>query len=236
MSPPAGKIGGEIIMKPLLITALSAGFLIATASSGSADPAAGKAAFEAKGCAECHYTDGPAKEKTIDDQLAKKGPELWYAGSKFQKAWLLKWLAAPKPIRPMEFNNLMKKNTGGHPKLAGPDAASVGDFLMSLTSADVPAGKVKAKKNPTGRQIFIKKMPCSGCHQYTGRKKKISGGRSGPSLVEAGVRLNPDWILAYLQNPKIFKPVKMMPVFSGLLSDKDMMNVARYVASFKPKK
>jgi mono/diheme cytochrome c family protein len=223
-------------MKPLLIMALSASFLIATAASGAAEPAAGKAAFKAKGCTGCHYTDGPAKEKTIDDQLAKKGPELWYAGSKFQKPWLVKWLAEPKPIRPMKFNNLTEENTGGHPKLADPDAAAVADFLMSLTSADVKAGKVKAKKNPKGRQIFIKKMPCSGCHQYTGRKKKIAGGRSGPSLVDAGVRLNPDWILAYLQKPKIFKPVKMMPVFSGLLSDKDMMNVARYVASFKPKK
>lgn len=222
-------------MKPIVTAALGAAFLVAAASPGSA-ASAGKAVFEAKGCAACHYTEGPAREKTIDDQLAKKGPELWYAGSKFQKAWLGEWLAEPKPIRPMKFNNLMEENTGGHPKLAGADVASVTDFLMGLTSADVSAGKVKPKKNPKGRQIFIKKMPCSGCHQYTGRKKKISGGRSGPSLVDAGVRLNPDWILAYLKKPKVFKPVKMMPVFAGLLSDKDMKNVARYVASFKPKK
>jgi mono/diheme cytochrome c family protein len=223
-------------MKPLFIAALSTAFLIGAASSALADAAAGKAAFEAKGCNGCHYTQGPAREKTIDDQLAKKGPELWYAGSKFQKAWLAKWLVDPKPIRPMKFNDLTQENPGDHPKLADADAGSVTDFLMSLTSADVEAGKVKPKRNPKGRQIFTKKMPCSGCHQYAGRKKKISGGRSGPSLVEAGVRLNPDWILAYLQKPKVFKPVKMMPVFVGLLSDKDMLNVARYVANFKPKK
>ena len=223
-------------MKLLLTASLSTVFLIGAASSGLADPAAGKTVFEAKGCNECHYTQGPAREKTIDDQLAKKGPELWYAGSKFQKAWLAGWLADPRPIRPMKFNNITEENPGDHPKLADADAAPVTDFLMSLTSADVEAGKVKPKKNPKGRQIFTKKMPCSGCHQYTGRKNKISGGRSGPSLVDAGVRLNPDWILAYLQKPKVFKPVKMMPVFVGLLSDKDMMNVARYVANFKPKK
>lgn len=223
-------------MKPLLMAALSSVFLVASTAPGLADAAAGKAAFDAKGCADCHYTQGPAREKTIDDQLAKKGPELWYAGSKFQKPWLESWLADPKPIRPMKFNDLTTENPGDHPKLAGGEAASVTDFLMSLTSADVAAGKVKPKKNPKGRQIFIKKMPCSGCHQYAGRKRKITGGRSGPSLVEAGVRLNPDWILAYLQKPKVFKPVKMMPIFAGLLSDKDMLNVARYVASFKPKK
>ena len=125
---------------------------------------------------------------------------------------------------------------GGHPALAGDEAASVSDFLMSLTSDAVEAGVVKPKKNPKGRQIFVKKMPCSGCHQFPGRKGVIAGGRSGPSLVDAGVRLNPDWILAYLQKPEVFKPVKMMPVFVGLLSDKDMKNVATYVANFKPKK
>jgi len=223
-------------MKVVPRAALCLIFLAGTASSGLADSAAGKAVFEDKGCGDCHYTEGPAKEKTIDDQLAKKGPELWYAGSKFQKPWLTEWLADPKPIRPMKFGSLTEENAADHPKLAAADAASVSDFLAGLTSADVAAGKVKPKKSAKGRQIFNKKMPCSGCHQYAGRKGKISGGRSGPSLVEAGVRLNPDWILAYLQNPKVFKPVKMMPVFVDLLSDKDMMNVARYVANFKPKK
>ncbi|MCP5082593.1 MAG: c-type cytochrome [Alphaproteobacteria bacterium] len=220
------------------ITAASAGFVLLAVSSGSAwaDAAAGKGAFDAKGCGECHYTDGPAKEKTIEDQLAKKGPELWYAGSKFQKDWLSAWLIDPKPIRPLKFNSLTEDNPADHPKLAGDEAASVTDFLMSLTSDAVEAGKVKPKKNPKGRQIFTKKMPCSGCHQYVGRKKKLTGGRSGPSLVEAGVRLNPDWILAYMLKPEVFKPVKMMPVFTGLLSDKDMLNVSRYVANFKPKK
>jgi mono/diheme cytochrome c family protein len=223
-------------MKPIYLMALSSAFLVAATTSGAADTAAGKAAFDAKGCSACHYVDGPAKEKTIDDQLAKKGPELWYAGSKFQKEWLIAWLGDPKPIRPMKYNDITQENPADHPALTGGDIASVSEFLMSLVSADVEAGKVKPKKNAKGKQIFTKKMPCSGCHQYTGRKKKISGGRSGPSLVEAGVRLNPDWILAYMQKPKIFKPVKMMPVFAGLLSDKDMMNISRHVSSFKPKK
>ncbi|MBT4046472.1 MAG: c-type cytochrome [Rhodospirillaceae bacterium] len=226
-------------MRHLILATLSTVALFAAttmATMGAANASAGGDVFAAKGCADCHYTQGPAREKTIDDQLAKKGPELWYAGSKFQKDWLGKWLTDPKPIRPMKFGSLTVENPADHPKLSGGDVAAVTDFLMGLTSADVAAGKVKPKKNPKGRQIFSKKMPCSGCHQYVGLKKKIMGGRSGPSLVEAGVRLNPDWILAYLQKPKVFKPVKMMPVFVGLLSDKDMLNVSRYVANFKPKK
>ncbi len=75
-------------------------------------------------------------------------------------------------------------------------------------------------------------MPCGGCHQYTSRKK-VKGGMTGPTLIGAKKRLNPDWIYAYLKNPKVFKPVKMMPVFSGILSDKDMKSVSAYVANFK---
>ena len=192
-------------MKLAIIVPLGASLLLMASALSWADPAAGKKVFQAKKCQACHYTDGPAKEKSIADQLAKKGPELWYAGSKFQKAWLAKWLQDPKPIRPLQYNSLTEKNPGNHDKLAAADAAAVTDFLMSLTSKEVETGVVTPKKNPKGRLIFIKKMPCSGCHQFPG--KKFKGGSSGPSLVGAGERLNPDWIFAYLKNTKTFKPV-----------------------------
>ena len=223
-------------MRITLTLTMGAAFIMAMMSASKADPAAGQAIFKARECVTCHYTEGPAKEKSIEDQLAKKGPELWYAGDKFQAEWLASWLTDPKPIRPMKYNSLTQENAGDHAVLSAQDSTVVTEFLMSLKSGEVEAGKVKVKRNSKGRQIFSKKMPCSGCHQYTGRKKIIAGGRSGPSLVDAGVRLNPDWILAYLKKPKVFKPIKMMPVFVGLLSEKDMANVASYVANFKPKK
>ncbi len=212
-------------------TLLAAMVLALASGTAGADAGAGEEAFKAQDCVACHYTDGPAKEKTIDDQLAKKGPELWYAGSKFQKDWLQAWLQNPQPIRPMKYNSLTEENPGDHPKLGDGDAANVADFLMSLTSDAVQAGVVKPKNNPKGRLIFTKKMPCSGCHQYEGRKG-VAGGRMGPSLVGAGKRLNPDWIYAYLLKPDVFKPVKMMPVFVGVLRENDMENVASYVANF----
>lgn len=198
-----------------------------------AAPADGEKLFNSNGCKSCHYTSGPAREKTIADQLAKKGPELWYAGSKFQQPWLNAWLQDPQPIRPIAYNSLVDKNPGNHAKLAAADASLMTEYLMSLTSADVEAGIIKPKRNPKGRLIFNKKMPCGGCHQYPGRKGKILGGRSGPSLLHAKVRLNPDWIFAYMMRPKIFKPIKMMPVFVGILSEKDMKSVSAYVANFE---
>ncbi len=215
-------------MKQLTKVLLGTGLLVLAAAPAHA----GEKIFAAKKCDGCHYTQGPAREKSIADQLAKKGPELWYAGSKFQKKWLQAWLQDPKPIRSLKYNSLTADNPGGHPKLAAANAKAVTDFLMTLTSKSVKAGVIKPKKNPKGRLIFVKKMPCSGCHAFPG-KKKFKGGRSGPSLVGAGKRLNPDWIFAYLKDTNEFKPVRAMPVFKGLLREKDMKKVAQYVASFK---
>ena len=206
--------------------------LIAAPRLATADPAAGEKVFNGNNCQTCHYTQGPAREKTIDDQLAKKGPELWYAGSKFQRPWLEAWLQDAKPIRLMKYNSVTEENPADHPSLSAADAAAAADFLMSLVSAKIESGVIKPKNNPKGRLIFTKKMPCSGCHPFPA-KRKFSGGRSGPSLVGAGTRLNPDWIYAYLAQPDEFKPVRMMPKFGGLMSEKDMKSVSAYVASFE---
>lgn len=219
----------RLIISTLAAVSLGAVF----ASAAGADVGAGKAAYEAQKCNACHYTDGPAREKSIADQMAKKGPELWYAGSKFQKDWLKGWLQEPKPIRYLAYNSLTKKNTGDHPKLSGGDAGNVADFLMSKISSEVKAGKIKPKKSLKGKLIFNKKMPCTGCHQSANKKGKVSGGLSGPTLVGASKRLNPDWIYAYLKNPTHFKPFKAMPTFAGLLKDKDLKNVSKHVGNLK---
>lgn len=214
----------------LLAATVSVGAALLVLSSHPSYAADGEALFK-KDCTSCHYTDGPAKEKTIADQLAKKGPELWYAGSKFQKAWLTSWLQNPVPIRPLKYNSLTEKNPGNHPVLSAGDASAVTDFLMTLTSSEVKGGILTAKPSVFGRKIFSKDMPCSGCHQYAMRGE-VHGGKSGPSLIGAGSRLNRDWIYAYLANIKVFKPVRDMPDFSGALDEGDMQAVAAYVASF----
>lgn len=212
----------------LIAGVLSAAVLWGTASQ--AGVAEGKKAFEANKCSGCHQAQGPAKEKTIKDQLAKKGPELWYAGSKFKAGFLEKWLAAPQPIRPLAYNSITDRNRGDHPRLAPKDAADVAAYLMSLTSPEVKPLGIPAAETPKGRILFVKKQSCYGCHSVNVRGK-VAGGLSGPSFAGASVRLNPDWIYAYLKNPKHFKPVKMMPIYAGILNDNEMKELASYIGS-----
>lgn len=204
--------------------------------AGYSVAADGKGVFNAKKCGSCHQTKGPATEKTFADQAKKKGPELWYAGSKFKLSWLEGWLAKPTPIRPLQYNSDKKKNKDNHAKLSGGDAKAVATYLMTLTAKETPSGVIKGKKaSPKAKLAFQKKYGCIACHTISKRGKKL-GGLSGPDLSSAGERLNGDWVYSYLKEPKVYKPVKKMPIFAGIINDAEMKLIALFVATQKVKK
>ncbi|MBE9528694.1 MAG: c-type cytochrome, partial [Proteobacteria bacterium] len=199
-----------------------------TASAGSA--VVGQKIFSQKKCAGCHQITGPAKEKTIADQMKRKGPELWYAGSKFVPGFLEGWLKNPVVIRPMEYYSLTKKNLGTHVKLAPREASDVAAYLGSLRSAAVKPVGIVPTVDRRARIIFDKSQSCYGCHQVLSRRGRVVGGLTGPTLIGAGARLNPDWIFAYLTDSKTFKPVKDMPEYTGVLSRAEMAALSAYIS------
>lgn len=218
--------------KDLFRIAFGFAAILLLAQAAQAGEADGKKVFESKKCAVCHDISGKDKSVTIKDQLAKKGPELWYAGSKFKAGFLEGWLADPKPIRPLVYYSLTARNKGDHAKLAPSEANNVAAYLMSLKASEKPAGII-AQESPKGRITFIKKYACYGCHEVIGARGIVVGGLTGPSLVNTGARLSPDWIYAYLSNAKYYKPVKDMPEYAGIMSDVEMRELASYVATMK---
>ncbi|MBI5598204.1 MAG: c-type cytochrome [Deltaproteobacteria bacterium] len=182
----------------------------------------GKKIFNDRKCSDCHST-----EKTAFND---KGPALWYAGSKFKGDFLKKWLANPLPIRAAAYRSVTETNPGGHPGVAGGEAMEVARYLMGLKAKDVPSAAIKPGTSSIARALFEKKGGCYGCHRITKGEYTV-GGLSGPSLENAGMRLNADWIYAYLKNSRFFDPNGRMPVFSGFLSDEEMKALAGYVSA-----
>ncbi|MDH4227635.1 MAG: cytochrome c [Deltaproteobacteria bacterium] len=213
--------------KYILTATVAAIFVFAAVVSANAD---GRGVFEAKGCASCHITKGPDTAKTVEDLVKAKGPELWYSGSKYKEGFLEKWLAKPLPIRPMAYYSLEKKNPGNHPSLSAEDAKSVAVYLMTLKAPNVSRGTIKPENSRQGRAVFEKKFGCYGCHLLIKEGSEI-GGLSGPSLVGASKRYNPDWVFEYLKNPKRFKSVMTMPVSAG--TDAEFKALAAYLATFE---
>ena len=224
------------ILISLIVFAL---FFSAGISNSIADEKEGKAIIESKKCGSCHKMQGPP-DKTIAEVLKRKAPDLFYAGSKFKKEWLEKFLQKPTIIRPagtVYVNNIKmgeKKDEIGEIKpcasnVSAKEAHEVREYLMTLKEPTMKTGVIVDESFPKAKEkvLFGQKEGCSGCH----RDKQDSGGTSCPTLYNAGERLNPDWIFDFLKNPQKYDPKIWMP--RRELSDEDFMLLAKFLASLK---
>lgn len=214
--------------------------ILAAALAVAATPAmaADGGAILKEQCAACHALEKP-KTDTVARVRERKGPDLYFAGAKFNRDWLVAWLQAPKRIRPAGpfYTDAIKPAEPAdvvddtklkpHPTLAKGDAEAAADALAALKGPDglVPAGAYGgAKPNMRLAEMsFAKLRGCSACHQA----KAGEGGLSGPELQTAALRLKPDYIAAYIKDPQAFDPHVWMPRQN--LSDKDVQQLTGYL-------
>jgi mono/diheme cytochrome c family protein len=212
---------------------LAAGALL----TGMASHAAGGAAILQKDCAGCHNLTGPAPA-TLEALKARKGPDLFYAGNKYRREWLAKWLQNPQRIRPsgMLYVNHVKPGAkhdeidtsqlADHAKLVPADAAAVADALMKLRAHDdlIAKEKIEAGTISTqmGEMVFDKFSGCLACHLV----EPEYGGVSGPELYTAAERLTPEFIASFTRNPQAWDPKTWMP--NKHISDQNLQKLVRY--------
>ncbi len=189
-------------------------------------------------CASCHALTRPA-DPTVDHLWTRKGPDLWYAGDKFNRDWLVGWLQNPTTIRPggvMWFKHAKAGDPRDtidtaavekHPKVDAATAERLADALLQLKSGLVPEGafKPEAVNMTMGKLAFGKLRGCVACHQ----DQPGQGGLSGPQLYDAGQRLRPDYVLAYTKDPQQFDPHVWMPTLT--LSEPDLQRLTGYIMS-----
>ncbi|WP_394780258.1 c-type cytochrome [Undibacterium sp.] len=195
-------------------------------------------------CIACHAVAKPDKA-TLDRLWERKGPDLHYAGDKFNREWLVAWLQNPSTIRPggVMFAKLAKPSAdktadqidaaqlAPHPKLSKDDAAAVADSLMAL-KVDGLVEKGGFKNEPVNASfasmLFSKLRGCTSCHAA----KPGTGGQSGPELYSAGERLQPDFVAAFIKDPQKFTPHVWMPKLD--LNEADVQKLTGYIATMKP--
>lgn len=227
----------------LSMMAVTAGSMMASPAL-AASPETGAARFSALGCGGCHAVTKPDPGMTIAQRVARKGPDLWFAGSKLRADWLKGWLPAPKAISGIRYDRLAPEtNPPAHPAAPAKDVPDLTAYLMSLTDPEMPTGVVpRERPEPVGmlqgRILFSREQQCFACHRLETRAGVEAGGITGPSLEDAGRRLNPDWVYAYLVDPRRYVPVPRMPVYFGTVySDygkAEMLTLARYLETLAP--
>ncbi len=188
-------------------------------------------------CMSCHALSKP-ESASLDRLWERKGPDLHYAGSKFNRPWLEKWLQDPVRIRPA--GELYARHVKGtdkedavdestltpHVKLSKAEAAAVADALMALTAPGlVEKGAFKGEKvsMTMGGMFFGKLRGCGACHMA----KPGFGGSSGPELHTAGERLQADYVYGYIKNPQKFDPRIWMPTLG--LAEPDLQRLTGYI-------
>jgi mono/diheme cytochrome c family protein len=212
----------------------SGGMLLAALSlpvlAGSEDILSGQ-------CASCHNLTGPAPA-TVEALVARKGPDLFYAGNKYKAAWMERWLQKPQRIRPagVYYPDHVKSGPKGdeidvaslpaHPALNAADAKAVTAALMTR-KANSELIKASAYKPGTiarnmGEMMFDKFKGCLSCHEI----ESGYGGASGPEVYTAGLRLQEDYLVSYLANPQAWDPKIYMP--NKHLSETDVQKFVHY--------
>lgn len=235
-------------MKRSILIALIAAF-VAPAFAGATG--AGEQ-FLKDNCASCHDLRGPAPQ-TIKQLWMRDAPDLFYAGNKFRREWLVEWLQQPVRIRPGGVNYLrhinstppknQKKKAGRqydvlwgevlkplkHIRLNKQKAELAADALMSLAPnyaliANQKLDTSKAVSLDDGEVLFDKVHGCLSCHQI----EPGYGGYTGAELYTAGKRLQPEYMLSYIRHPKNWDPKIWMPGYPDM-PEEDLQKIVNYL-------
>jgi cytochrome c2 len=201
-------------------------------------------------CAKCHDLTGPAPQ-TIRKLWERDAPDLFYAGNKFRREWLVEWLQKPVRIRPAGVNYLRTINSAPtqkkevkdknydvlygavlrplkHLKLKPAEAEAVATSLMKLKPHDKYLAGMKLDRSKDvgldkGEVLFDKVYGCLSCHQI----EPGYGGYTGPEVYNAGRRLQPEFMLSYITRPKNWDPKIWMP--NGNVKPDDLQRIVNYL-------
>ena len=214
--------------------------MLAVMFGTSAMAADGKGIVDKNKCGSCHKMSGPAV-KTIAEVMKRKAPDLFYAGSKFNKDWLVGYLQNPTTLRPagtVYLNNITTEGdtdkVKGAPdkcasKLSAGDAAAAADYLMTLKDKSMKTGVAKIGDFSSARAklLMTKDNACNACHELP----KKGGGLSCPTFDGIGARLNPDWMYSFIQDPTHWDPRVWMA--KGTFDDAQLQLMVNYLSSLK---
>ena len=216
-------------MKRLGFYLLAVGWLVCQPAASFALP------LEGMGCEACHRLSAEAPPGE------RKAPDLYYAGDKLRKEWLVQFLQRPVVLRKAGFFTAPgflagESDARPHPVLSAEDAKKAADDLATLKLPGLPTGLVDEEPlSKVGRVkakiLFERDYSCIACHEGINLAGQARGGVSGPSLAGAGNRLKGDWIVHWLKTPEKFIDKSRMPVYR--LDEETLAQLTRYILSLK---
>jgi mono/diheme cytochrome c family protein len=166
-------------------------------------------------CIGCHEIEkrGGFVRKYYGDNVALAPPPLNGEGEKVQSSWLFGFLKEPVSLRPWL---QIRMPTFG---LSDAHTNLLLNYFNGLSRVEIPYAHFDQRQVPkehleAARVLFSKDyFNCLSCHQQGDRKPEGPPEGWAPDLTLARRRLNPNWILKWLQDPQKVQPGTKMPSF-----------------------
>jgi cytochrome c1 len=163
----------------------------------------GRNLLSRSGCVHCHAVKLPdgSTVKARDDP-----PSLSHISDKTTREWIYAWLKDPQAYA--------VTSTMPNFKLSDEDARDISAFLVA-NSAPVGGDSVtlsaKALSDPTAGASLYGESFCASCHAVQNAAGNVVGGDVGPELTRIGSKVKPEWLQAWVRNPRVYDPPTGMP-------------------------
>ena len=163
----------------------------------------GRSLLARQGCVHCHtvkLADGSTMKATDDP------PSLSHIADKTTREWIFAWLKDPQAYA--------TTSTMPNFKLSDDDARDISAFLMANSTpvaGDNVTVSARATSDPTAGASLYGESFCASCHSVQNAAGNVVGGDVGPELTRVGTKVKPDWLQAWLRNPRLYAPATGMP-------------------------
>lgn len=197
--PPWGRTLAPSQIQALIVYIRTLSARAPRISSPGAGLTTGDVLARELGCPACHSMG--------DLPPLAVAPDLSEEGNRVQRAWLIQFLRAPQPIRPVGYHPLSRSRMPDF-RLSEEEAVSLAEYLMTQRNESQDGwfeSTLGTELSGMGRDLF-RQFACRACHSHQG-----TGGRAGPDLSSAVQRLKPTWVMRFVQDPQAVDPLTPMP-------------------------
>jgi cytochrome c1 len=156
-----------------------------------------------EGCVHCHTVKLPdgSTMKATDDP-----PSLSHIADKTTREWIFAWLKDPQAYA--------STSTMPNFKLSDDDARDVSAFLIANSApvaGDTLSVSAKPSSDPAAGASLYGESFCASCHAVQNAAGNVVGGDVGPELTRVGSKVKPEWLQAWIRNPRTYDPPTAMP-------------------------
>jgi cytochrome c1 len=156
-----------------------------------------------QGCVHCHTVKQPdgSTLKATDDP-----PSLSHIADKTTREWIFAWLKDPQAYA--------TTSTMPNFRLSDDDARDISAFLVANSTpvaGDSITLSARTSSDPAAGASLYGESFCASCHAVQNAAGNIVGGDVGPELTRVGSKVKPEWLQAWLRNPRVYDAGTGMP-------------------------